>query len=81
MAVSHDDHDRDETRKRDDDARVPDDQRAPNAKPRETHQTSEVPLGSGDRPEAPGSGGHSARTTHRIPGVRERNESGGKQES
>jgi hypothetical protein len=55
--------------------RIPDDQRAPNVQPRETHQTSEVPLGSGDRPEAPGSGGHSARTTHRTPAIRERNES------
>jgi len=58
-------------------ARVPDDQPAPNVRPRETHQTSEVPLGSGDRPEAPGSGGDSARTTHRTPPVRERDESGG----
>lgn len=57
--------------------RIPDDQPAPHVQPRETHQTSEVPLGSGDRPEAPGSGGQSARTTHRIPGIRERNESGG----
>jgi hypothetical protein len=56
--------------------RVPDDQRAPNVRPRETHQTSEVPLGSGDRPEAPGSGGESARTTHRTPPARERDDSG-----
>ncbi|HTH62264.1 MAG TPA: hypothetical protein VL689_19190 [Paraburkholderia sp.] len=65
-----------ETPKRDDRARIPDDQPAPHVERRETHQTSEVPLGSGDRPEAPGSGGDSARTTHRIPAVRERNESG-----
>lgn len=72
--------DRHETPKHDEDARIPDDQRAPHTKPRETHQTSEVPLGSGDRPVAPGGGGDSARTTHRIPAVRERNESGGDDE-
>jgi hypothetical protein len=55
--------------------RIPDDQPAPNVQPRETHQTSEVPLGSGDRPVPPGSGGDSARTTHRTPAIRERNES------
>jgi len=48
-------------------ARIPDDQPAPRVRPRETSQTSEVPLGSGDRPEAPGSGGDSAVTTHRAP--------------
>jgi len=68
---------RNENPKRDDKARIPDDQPAPHVEPRETHQTGEVPLGSGDRPEAPGSGGDSARTTHRIPAIRERNESGG----
>jgi len=66
-----------DTPKRDDRERIPDDQPAPHVEPRKTHQTSEVPLGSGDRPEPPGSGGDSARTTHRIPGVRERNEAGG----
>ena len=74
MTTSHDRH---ESPRRDDRRRIPDDQPAPHVEPRETHQTSEVPLGSGDRPEAPGSGGDSARTTHRIPRIRERNESGG----
>ena len=60
----------------DEQPRIPDDQPAGHVEPRETHQTSEVPLGSGDRPEPPGSGGDSARTTHRTPGVRERNEAG-----
>jgi len=45
--------------------RIPDDQPAPHVEPRETHQTSEVPLGSGDRPVPPGSGGDSARVTSR----------------
>lgn len=66
-----------QTPERRDSARIPDDQRAPDVRPRETHQTSEVPLGSGDRPEAPGSGGASARTTHRIPRERERNDEDG----
>ena len=74
------DDDRDESRRRENPARIPDDQPAPHVAPRETHQTSEVPLGSGDRPEAPGSGGDSARTTHRIPRIRERNESGGERD-
>lgn len=73
MTTSPDQH---EAPKRDDHARIPDDQPAPHVEPRETHQTSEVPLGSGDRPEPPGSGGDSARTTQRIPPVRKRNEPG-----
>ncbi|PXW17520.1 hypothetical protein [Paraburkholderia caballeronis] len=42
-------------------ARTPDDQPAPDAQRKETHQTGEVPLGSGERPEPPGGGGDSSR--------------------
>ena len=77
MTTTHDRDDRVDRRPEPRDrARIPDDQPAPRVRPRDTHQTSEVPLGSGDRPEAPGSGGDSARTTHRIPSARERGGSG-----
>ena len=64
-STDHQDKSADAPGERRERARIPDDQPAPGVQRRETHQTSEVPLGSGDRPEPPGSGGDSARTTTR----------------